>query len=78
MMNCHHATLMISQAQERPLRLNERIALRLHVMMCSGCRCFADQAPLLRTICQAHPGTDDSAPTEAHLSASHIPDGQAD
>lgn len=48
MLNCHDATLLISQSQERPLVLSERLGLKVHVAMCSGCRNFEKQMPALR------------------------------
>ncbi len=48
MMNCKQATRMLSDAQERPLNLTERGALKLHLMMCTGCRNFGDQMQSLR------------------------------
>ncbi|WP_027856776.1 zf-HC2 domain-containing protein [Marinobacterium jannaschii] len=48
MMNCKQATRMLSDAQERPLTLKERSTLKLHLMMCSGCRNFGDQMQSLR------------------------------
>ena len=40
MLNCEQATALISAAQERPLTLREKMGLRFHIMMCSGCRNF--------------------------------------
>ncbi|MBY4676995.1 zf-HC2 domain-containing protein [Marinobacterium arenosum] len=48
MMNCKQATKLMSDAQERPLTPKERIALRMHVMLCSGCRNFGKQMHSLR------------------------------
>ena len=47
-MNCHDATRMMSEAQERPLSITERMSLKLHVIMCSGCHNFKDQMNTLR------------------------------
>jgi len=56
MMNCTRATRLASESLERPLQLHERLGLRLHLMMCSGCRCFDEQAQQLSTMCKAYPG----------------------
>jgi predicted anti-sigma-YlaC factor YlaD len=48
MLKCVEATRLVSEAQERKLRLAERVSLRMHLMMCSGCRNFAQQMPVLR------------------------------
>jgi predicted anti-sigma-YlaC factor YlaD len=48
MLNCHDATRMLSEAQDRPLVLNERARLRLHLLMCGACRRFETQVGFLR------------------------------
>jgi hypothetical protein len=35
MLNCREATFLMSAAQDRPLGIRERWALRIHVMACS-------------------------------------------
>ncbi len=60
MMNCNRATRLTSESLERPLQRHERLGLRLHLMMCSGCRCFDQQARQLSAICKAYPGEDDT------------------
>ena len=50
MLNCHKATQLMSQAQERELSLQERLGLKLHTGMCAACRNFGRQMPLLRQI----------------------------
>jgi hypothetical protein len=47
MMNCHDATFLLSQSRERKLSFSERMKLRLHVGMCSGCANFERQLPRL-------------------------------
>lgn len=48
MMNCHQATRLMSQAQERPLSIREKMVLRFHQSMCAGCRRFEGQVGFLR------------------------------
>jgi hypothetical protein len=43
MLNCHDATFLMSQGRERTLSFSERMKLRLHVAMCSGCANFGRQ-----------------------------------
>lgn len=43
MMNCKQATALMSQAQDRALSRRERIALRLHTLMCKGCNNYNKQ-----------------------------------
>ncbi len=47
-LNCRDATALMSQAQERKLSLGERLALRVHVLICSGCSNFRRQMNVLR------------------------------
>lgn len=53
MMNCRDATRLMSEAQERPLSITERMSLKLHVIMCSGCHSFKDQMNTLRLMTRA-------------------------
>lgn len=62
MLNCHEATRLMSEAQEHPLKLGEKLSLKMHVMMCSGCRNFGKQMHTLREITRAYTdGADESA-----------------
>lgn len=54
MMNCRHATRLLSEAQERELSLSERTGLKLHTAMCAGCRNFGRQMQVLRKISRAY------------------------
>lgn len=36
-MNCREATRLMSEAHDRELDMRERMALRMHTLMCSGC-----------------------------------------
>ena len=53
-MNCRDATRLMSEAQERPLSITERISLRLHLIMCSGCHNFKAQMNTLRLVTRAY------------------------
>jgi predicted anti-sigma-YlaC factor YlaD len=48
MLRCREVTRLVSDAQERPLGLQERMALRVHTMMCSACRNFEEQMTTIR------------------------------
>lgn len=50
MMSCKQMTYLISQQLDRKLTTSERIALRLHTMMCTGCRNFDDNTAFLRKV----------------------------
>lgn len=54
MMICRDATRLMSEAQERPLSITERVSLKLHVIMCSGCHNFKDQMNSLRLMTRAY------------------------
>jgi len=48
MLSCREATRLLSDAQDRRLSVAERVQLRLHVLMCGGCRRFGLQLGRLR------------------------------
>lgn len=52
MLTCKDASRLQSQSQDRPLRLAERLALRLHLLICENCRRFTRQLDLIRRACQ--------------------------
>ncbi len=54
MLSCKDVTLLYSASQERPLTLQERMSLKMHVMMCSGCRNFGEQIHTLRQAARAY------------------------
>lgn len=54
MLNCQEVTRLYSESQERTLNLQERISLKMHVMMCSGCRNFGKQMHTLRQVARAY------------------------
>jgi hypothetical protein len=54
MLNCHEVTRLVSASQERPLALRERLSLKVHLMMCDGCRNFQEQIPFLRNTMRAY------------------------
>jgi len=48
MLTCKEATRLVSQGLDRRLGLGERVALRLHLLVCDGCTQFSRQVALLR------------------------------
>lgn len=48
MLSCRDVTRLVSQGLDRELGYRERIALRVHFMICRRCRSFEDQLGLLR------------------------------
>ncbi len=47
-LTCREATRLVSQGLERRLGLAERLALRLHLLICDGCTNFSKQVAFLR------------------------------
>jgi predicted anti-sigma-YlaC factor YlaD len=52
MMSCKEATYLLSQRQDRKLSATEAMALRFHLMMCSGCTNFGNNMAFLRKTCE--------------------------
>lgn len=63
-MNCLEATRLISESQERSLSLPEKMTLKMHVMMCSGCKNFSLQVPFLGKAMRAYAQWEDDAGSE--------------
>ncbi len=52
MLSCQQATELMSQEQDRPLALAERLGLRLHVWICASCNNYRRQMGILRAACR--------------------------
>jgi len=52
MPSCKEVTRLVSEGLDRRLDFGERVALRVHFMMCKGCRNFEDQMQRLRQAIQ--------------------------
>jgi hypothetical protein len=48
MLSCKEAARLVSQGEDRKLAFGERVALRLHLAVCRGCRNAGDQLRFLR------------------------------
>lgn len=48
MMNCKEATRLMSEGFERKPTLRERLALKMHRMMCAGCTNYGRHLAFLR------------------------------
>ena len=53
MLSCRDATRLVSEAQERPLGVQKRELLRMHLTMCSACRKFDEQMTTIRAAMRA-------------------------
>jgi hypothetical protein len=49
MPSCKEVSRLVSEGLDRDLAFGERVALRVHFLMCKGCRNFEAQLKLLRT-----------------------------
>lgn len=49
MLSCREASRLQSDSLDRPLRLRERLALLLHLLLCRACTRAQRQLELLRT-----------------------------
>lgn len=56
MKTCKEAHRLVIEGQDRQLSLMERIALRVHLMMCGACRRFEAQMDFLRQALRRFPG----------------------
>lgn len=66
MLTCQQVTHLLSEAQDRELRLKEKLPLKLHLLMCSGCANFCQQLDFLRQAARRYPpGRADSGETGA-------------
>jgi len=54
--SCREATELVSRSMDVRLPWRQRVALRLHLAMCSLCRAFAGQMRFLREACARYPG----------------------
>lgn len=54
MLNCREATRLMSAAQDRQLKLLERMNLKAHLLLCSGCRHFGEHMHAMRTFARAY------------------------
>ena len=48
MLSCKETTRLLSQGADRELAFGERVALRVHLAICKGCRNVNDQFRFLR------------------------------
>lgn len=54
MLSCRDATRLMSESQERPLSIGERMSLGMHIMVCKGCHNFKEQMGTLREMMRAY------------------------
>lgn len=71
MMTCAEATRLVSDRMHQSVSLRRRLALRIHLLLCSGCRHYEQQVVRIRHWLRSKPmqQPDTSALTRARLSA---------
>jgi len=62
--SCREATRLQSEAMDRPLRLRERIGLRIHLFLCRWCRRYGRQIGFLRAAAHEHEKLDQTLPPQ--------------
>jgi hypothetical protein len=60
MRTCKEVSLLLSQAQERPLGRGERWGVMLHLLVCKGCNNFRAQLEFLRAVVRRYRDADDA------------------
>ncbi len=61
-MNCKEAIRLMSEEMDRDLDGGNRFALRLHKLICVGCRNYQKQLSFIRQACQQQVAVDDATP----------------
>jgi hypothetical protein len=60
MRSCKEISVLLSEAHERKLGLAEQLGLRLHLLLCDGCRNFRRQLAFIRAAARRYPDRDDA------------------
>ena len=60
MRSCKEVSMLLSQAQERPLGYVERFGVMLHLLVCKGCTNFRAQLDFLRKAMRRYRDADDA------------------
>jgi hypothetical protein len=60
MRTCKEVSMLLSEAQERPLGYVERFGVMLHLLVCKGCTNFRAQLDFLRKAMRRYRDADDA------------------
>lgn len=60
MLTCKQVSVLLSRAQEQSLGWRERLALRFHLLLCTGCVNFRRQLDFIRVATKRYRDRDDS------------------
>jgi hypothetical protein len=78
MLSCRESTRLMSEARERALTWGERVGLRLHLLMCVGCRNFGKHLHFLRDAAQVYVPGEDADGGDANSGSTPVPpEGEA-
>ena len=58
MLSCKESARLLSQGMDRELAFGERVALRVHLVICDGCRNVSAKFKFLREAVRALPDAD--------------------
>lgn len=61
MLSCKEVSYLLSEAQDRPLGVVERMQLELHLAMCKGCTHLRRQMDFLRGAIRRYPPARDDS-----------------
>lgn len=56
--SCRETSELLSQAQDRPLTLREKVLVHVHLPLCNGCRNFRVQLAFIRRTAQRYAARD--------------------
>jgi len=56
--SCRQTSELLSQAQDRPLTLREKVLVHVHLPLCNGCRNFRVQLDFVRRAARRYVGRD--------------------
>jgi len=56
MLKCKDVTHLLSESQDRKLKLAERLKLKMHLAMCQGCTRYQQQLNFIRRACRTFAG----------------------
>jgi predicted anti-sigma-YlaC factor YlaD len=56
MLSCKETSELVSRSLDERLSWSQRMAVRLHLLMCGACRRFVEQMGFLRRAARRYPG----------------------
>ena len=56
MLSCKETSELVSRSLDERLSWSQRMAVRLHLLMCGACRRFVEQMGVIRRAARGYPG----------------------